>query len=243
MGLLNEQKAPFVAFIGSIYEVSLKVLELILRVVPLGVFALIASVIATQGFGLVARLFVYVLGLIAAISVMTLLYALALLITGAGPGRFFRAFFPAFSFAFGTASSNAALPLVLENAERYGLRDELRAFALPFGTALKRDGAAILQGFNAVFVAQLFNVPLTPALVGAVFLSALLVSFSTAGVPGAGIIMMTTVLGAAGLPLEGVALVAGVDRFTDGFRTALNVIGNTANAALLGRWENRSDRR
>ncbi|CAA9553161.1 MAG: hypothetical protein AVDCRST_MAG86-194 [uncultured Truepera sp.] len=104
------------------------------------------------------------------------------------------------------------------------------------------DGAAILQGFNAVFVAQPFGVPLTPALVGAIFLSALLVSFSTAGVLGSGIIM-TTVLGAAGVPLEGVALVAGVDRFTDGFRTALDVVGNTANAVLLGRWEDRSGRR
>lgn len=237
LGFLDERKAPFVALIGSVYEVSLKVLELLLRVVPLGVFALIASVIATQGFDLLTRLLVYVLGLVAAIAVMTLVYALVLLAAGGAPGRFFRAFFPAFSFAFGTASSNAALPLLLENAEHYGLRGDLRAFALPFGTALKRDGAAILQGFNAVFVAQLFGVPLTPALVGAIFLSALLVSFSTAGVPGAGIIMMTTVLGAAGLPLEGVALVAGVDRFTDGFRTALNVIGNSANAALLGRWE------
>lgn len=237
LSVLGDSKAPFVALLQSIYDISLKVLEIILRIVPFGVFALIASVIATQGFGLVVRLLVYVLGLILALGLMTLLYALALLLAGARPGRFFRSFFPAFSLAFGTASSNAALPLVLANAERYGLRDELRSFAIPFGTALKRDGAAILQGFNAVFVAQLFDVPLTPALIGAIFVSALLVSFSTAGVPGSGIIMMTTVLGAAGLPLEGIALVAGVDRFTDGFRTALNVIGNTANAALLGRWE------
>lgn len=238
---LGEQKAPFVALTRSVYEITLKVLEIILKIVPLGVFALIAGVVATQGFEVVSRLLVYVLGLVLALAVMALLYALALLLAGARPGRFFRAFFPAFSFAFGTASSNATLPLLLENAAAYGLRSELRSFALPFGTALKRDGAAILQGFNAVFVAQLFGVPLTPALVGAIFLSALLVSFSTAGVPGAGIIMMTTVLSAAGLPLEGVALVAGVDRFTDGFRTALNVIGNTANAALLGRWEGEAD--
>lgn len=237
LSFLDEQKDPFVALIRSVYEVTLKVLALILYVVPFGVFALIASVIATQGFGLLARLLVYILGLILAILVMTLLYAGALLATGARPRAFFKSFAPAFSLAFGTASSNAALPLLLENAEPYGLQKDLRAFALPFGTALKRDGAGILQGFNAVFIAQLYGVPLTPGLIGAVFLSALLVSFSTAGVPGAGIIMMTTVLAAAGLPLEGVALVAGIDRFTDGFRTTLNVVGNAANAALLGRWE------
>lgn len=241
LGFLDDRKAPFVALIQSVYDVSLKVLALILVVVPFGVFALIASVIATQGFGLLARLLVYILGLVLAIFVMTLLYAVALFFTGARPKDFFRSFAPAFSLAFGTASSNAALPLLLENAEPYGLRNDLRAFALPFGTALKRDGAAILQGFNAVFIAQLYGVPLTPTLIGAVFLSALLVSFSTAGVPGAGIIMMTTVLAAAGLPLEGVALVAGIDRFTDGFRTTLNVIGNAANAALLGRWEASTD--
>ena len=186
---------------------------------------------------MLTRLAIYILGLILAILVMTLVYALILLLAGAQPQRFFRTFMPAFSLAFGTASSNAALPVILDNAERYGLREDLRAFAIPLGTALKRDGAAILQGFNAVFVAQLFGVSLTPALIGAIFLSALLVSFSTAGVPGSGIIMMTTVLSAAGLPLEGVALVAGIDRFTDGFRTTLNVIGNTANAVLLNRWE------
>ncbi len=237
LGRVGEAGAPFVAFVRSLYEVSLKVLELVLYAVPFGVFALIASVVATQGLGLLARLGVYVFGLVLAIFLMALVYAAVLATTGSRPGAFFRSFTPALTLAFGTASSNAALPLVLGNAERYGLRGDVRAFAIPFGTALKRDGAAILQGFNAVFVAQLYGVPLTPALVGAVFVSALLVSFSTAGVPGSGIIMMTTVLGAAGLPLEGVALVAGIDRFTDGFRTALNVLGNAANAALLGRWE------
>ena len=240
LGRLGEAGAPFVAFVRSLYEVSLKVLELVLYVVPFGVFALIASVVAAQGLGLLARLGVYVLGLVLAIFVMALVYAAVLAATGSRPGAFFRSFAPALTLAFGTASSNAALPVVLKNAERYGLRGDVLAFAVPFGTALKRDGAAILQGFNAVFVAQLYGVPLTPALVGAVFLSALLVSFSTAGVPGSGIIMMTTVLGAAGLPLEGVALVAGIDRFTDGFRTALNVLGNAANAALLDRWERKS---
>lgn len=234
---LGKQRLAFADLVQSVYDISLKILEIILRFVPVGVFALIASVIATQGLGLIARLGIYILGLILAILVMTLVYVLVLLFARAKPVQFFRIFLPAFSLAFGTASSNAALPLILENAKTYGLRSDLRAFAIPLGTALKRDGAAILQGFNAVFVAQLFGVALTPSLVGAIFVSALLVSFSTAGVPGSGIIMMTTVLSAAGLPLEGVALVAGIDRFTDGFRTTLNVIGNTANAALLNRWE------
>jgi Na+/H+-dicarboxylate symporter len=104
---------------------------------------------------------------------------------------------------------------------------------------LKRDGSAIYQSFNALFITQIYHIPLTTDLLVAIALSTLLVSFSTAGVPGSGIIMMTTVLSAAGLPLEGVAIVAGVDRLTDGFKTIVNITGTIVNAVMLSRWENR----
>jgi len=120
------------------------------------------------------------------------------------------------------------------------MREDIASFAIPLGTALKRHGSAILQGFNALFIAQLYQIPLTPSLMLAIALSTFLVSFSTAGVPGAGIIMMTTVLSAAGLPVEGVALVAGVARLTNGLKTVLNVIGNTVNAVILSHWESTS---
>jgi Na+/H+-dicarboxylate symporter len=125
----------------------------------------------------------------------------------------------------------------LREIQEYGLPEDIASFAIPLGTVLKRDGSAILQGFNALFIAQVYGVPLSPSLLLAIALSGLLVSFSTPGVPGSALITMTTVLSAAGLPLEGVALVAGVDRLTDGFKTVLNVIGNTVNAILLNYWE------
>ncbi|MDQ0218177.1 dicarboxylate/amino acid:cation symporter [Peribacillus cavernae] len=238
MNLVKEKTKPFLALIESFYAIIEKVLEIILKAAPIGVFALIASVIATQGFDTVIKLLWYVLGLIAAILLMAVFYYLFLLVVKAKPNHFFISFLPAFSLAFGTASSNAALPVAMDNAQNnYGMKRDITSFALPFGTAVKRDGAGILQGFNALFIAQLFDVPITASLIIAIFVSALLVSFSTAGVPGAGIIMMTTVLSAAGLPLEGVAIVAGVDRLTDGFRTALNMVGNTANAAIVNKWE------
>ena len=180
-----------------------------------------------------------VIGLLAAIGAMAVFYLALLAITGARPLAYLRHFGEALSFALGTASSNATLPIALNNARAYGAPHQLSAFALPFGTALKRDGAAVLQGFNALFVAQLFGVEVTLTLAATIFTTGLLVSFSTAGVPGAGLVAMSTVLSAAGLPLEGVAVVAGVDRFTDGFRTSLNVMGNTANAMLLSRLEGR----
>jgi proton glutamate symport protein len=159
----------------------------------------------------------------------------------ARPLHFFRSLFPALSLAFGTASSNAALPIALQNVqESYGLRPEIATFALPLGTALKRDGSAILQGFNALFIAQVYQVPLTSSMLLAIAVSTLLVSFSTPGVPGSALITMTTVLSAAGLPIEGVAIVAGVDRLTDGFKTVLNIVGNTTNAIILSHWEPQS---
>lgn len=235
MRALPADSAPLRRLIESGYTVTLKVLEFVLKLAPLGVFALITSVIASQGLDLLLRLGMYVVGLTLALALMAIFYLLLLGISGARPLAFVKHFGQSLGFAFGTASSGATLPLALGNARSYGMSESLASFALPFGTALKRDGAAVLQGFNALFVAQLFNIDITTSLLITVFTTGLLVSFSTAGVPGAGLVAMTTVLGAAGLPLEGVAVVAGVDRFTDGLRTALNVMGNCANAALLDR--------
>lgn len=236
--LAKEQAKPFIELLESIYIISEKILSVILYIAPLGVFALISSVIATQGLGLIARLFVYVLGLFVSSAIMIGFYVVILFILKAEPAKFFTSLAQSLSLAFGTASSNAALPVVLQNVqENYGLREDIASFAIPLGTALKRDGSAILQGFNAIFIAQIYHFPLTPSLLLAIALSSLLVSFSTPGVPGSALITMTTVLTAAGLPLEGIAIVAGVDRLTDGFKTVLNVIGNTVNAILLSHWE------
>ncbi|MGG5254691.1 dicarboxylate/amino acid:cation symporter [Neobacillus sp. SM06] len=238
MRLVGEKANPFLSFIQSFHLIIEKIISVVLKLSPIGVFALISSVIATQGFSLVQKLFLYIIGLLIALLMMILVYILLLSILKISPRRFWKSFYPSFSIAFGTASSNAALPVAIENARKdFNMKEEIASFAIPLGTALKRDGAVILQGFNALFVAQLFGVHLTAAMVITIMISAIIVSFSTAGVPGAGIIMMTTVLTAAGLPLEGIALVAGVDRLTDGFRTLLNVIGNIANAAILNKWE------
>ncbi|XHX76255.1 MAG: dicarboxylate/amino acid:cation symporter [Stenomitos frigidus ULC029] len=236
--LAGAKASSFVAFIESCYAIFEKILGFILYTAPLGVFALISSVIATEGLAIIIRLFIYVLGLLLGSLLMIALYAFILYVLQAKPVHFFRSLMPALSLAFGTASSNAALPVLLKTVQTdYGLRENIASFAIPLGTALKRDGSAILQGFNALFIAQVYQVPVTPSLVLAIALSSLLVSFSTPGVPGSGIITMTTVLAAAGLPLEGIAIVAGVDRLVDGFKTVLNLVGNVTNAVILSRWE------
>jgi Na+/H+-dicarboxylate symporter len=238
MQLAKERAEPFLQLIESIYHISEKTLSIILYVAPVGVFALMSSTIATQGLDLVAKLFLYVVGLVICSAIMISIDMLALLLLKAEPIRFLRSMSEAIALAFGTASSNAALPVVLQNIqEKYGLREEIASFAIPLGTALKRDGAAILQGFNALFVVQIYQVPLTPSLFMAIAVSSLLVSFSTPGVPGAALITMATVLSASGLPLEAIALVAGIDRLTDGLKTVVNIIGNSVNAIILSRWE------
>ncbi len=233
----GEKARPFVAFVESVYAISEKILLGILYVAPIGVFALISSTVAVQGFSILSRLLTYMVAVVLAIAIMVVIYGGLLGLVKAKPIHFFQSFFPSFSLGFGTASSNAALPIALNNAETYGLSPAIASFAIPLGTALKRDGMAVGQAINALFVAQLYDVPITASLLSAIFLSTLLVSFSTAGVPGAGIVMMTTVLTATGLPLEGVAILAGVDRLMDSFHTTLNLIGNVANAAILERWE------
>jgi proton glutamate symport protein len=234
----GDRAKPFVAFVESIYAISEKILFLILYAAPVGVFALMSSVIAIQGIGILGKLLTYMVGVVLAIMLMIGFYGILLAIFRAKPLHFFQSFSPSLILAFGTASSNAALPVALQNAqESYGLSPTISSFAIPLGTALKRDGMAVGQGFNALFIAQLYDVPLTPSFLVAVVLSTLLVSFSTAGVPGAGIVMMATIFTAAGLPLEGVAILAGVDRLMDSFHTLLNVIGNAAHAVMLERWE------
>ncbi len=235
---IGDRATAFLQVIDSTYGITETVLSIVLYLAPAGVFALITSVVAIQGLGLIARLFLYVAGLFVASIVMMLIYMVILAVLRVRPVQFLQAFFPAFSIGFGTASSNAVLPIALQNAQEvYGMREEIASFAIPLGTALKRDGSAILQGFNALFITQIYHIPLTIPLLAAIALSSFFVSFSTPGVPGSAIIMMTTVLSAAGLPVEGVTIVAGIDRLTDGFKTVTNVLGNFANAAILDYWE------
>jgi Na+/H+-dicarboxylate symporter len=236
--LAGDKAKPFVAFIDSVYHISEKTLSVILYVAPFGVFALMSSTIATQGLEVVAKLLLYVLGLAIASAIVISLDVLILFILKAEPIRFFQSLSEAIALGFGTASSNAAMPVVLRNIqEKYGMREEIASFAIPLGTALKRDSAAIFQGFNALFVTQVYHVPLTPSLLSAIAISSLLVSFSTPGVPGSDLITMATVLSASGLPLETIALVAGIDRLTDGLKTVVNIIGNSTNAIILSYWE------
>jgi len=163
--------------------------------------------------------------------------------TGISPLKFFKTVSPAMIFAFSSASSVGTLPINIECSEKLGVKKEIASFVLPLGATINMDGTAIYQGVSAVFIATCFGIDLTFAQMLTIVLTATVASIGTAGVPGAGLVMLTMVLQSVGLPLEGVALVAGVDRIFDMGRTVTNITGDAACAAVVNAWEAKKENR
>jgi Na+/H+-dicarboxylate symporter len=146
------------------------------------------------------------------------------------------------AYAFSTSSSNATLPITLETVEKkVGVKNEIAAFTVPLGATINMDGTAIMQGVATVFIATAFNIELGLRDYIAVILTATLASIGTAGVPGVGLIMLALVLQQVGLPVEGIALIIGVDRLLDMMRTAVNVTGDATVSAIVARSEGKFD--
>ena len=228
--LTGERGARLIPIAEGLNEVFLKLMDLVIRLSPIGVFALILPVVAQQGIGVLLPL----LGLVA---VCYLAYAAhVLLVYGTAVkwlgkcalGRFFREMGKPMLFGFSSASSVGALPFNLEATKRLGVSEEVSGFVLPLGTTVNMDGTAIYQGVCVVFIARAFGMELTLVQQLSVVLTSVLASIGTAGAPGSGMIMLAMVLQSAGLPVEGIALVAGIDRILDMGRTAVNITGDAA---------------
>ena len=163
------------------------------------------------------------------------------------PLRFFRQALPAMVFAFSSASSAGSLPFSMEAAERLGVPHPVRSFILPLGATINMDGTAIYQGVCALFIANAYGLTLSPAQQLTVIVTCTLASIGTAGVPGAGAVMLSMVLQSVGLPVEGVGLVLGIDRVLDMARTTVNITGDLACCVVVTRktqrTKNRTDRR
>jgi len=143
------------------------------------------------------------------------------------------------SVAFSTASSNGTLPVTIETAtERCGVSESIASFTLPLGATINMDGTAIMQGVAVVFLAQIYGVDLTPAAFLTVVLTATMASIGTAGVPGVGLITLSMVIESVNLPVEGIALIIGVDRLLDMSRTVVNITGDAVCTLLIARSEN-----
>ena len=158
------------------------------------------------------------------------------------PIVFYRNFYPVMAYAFSTSSSNATLPVTLETVEhRLGVKNEVASFTVPLGATINMDGTAIMQGVATVFIAQAYDVDISMTGYLMVVLTATLASIGTAGVPGVGLITLALVLQQVGLPVEGIALIIGVDRLLDMMRTAVNVCGDAAVATIVAKSEDKFD--
>ena len=240
--LVGDEAAGLRSGIEQINLVFMKVMELILKLSPIGVFCLLTPVVAENGAKIVGSLAMVLL----CAYVSYFLHAVIVYSTtvrtlgGVRPIDFFKGMAPAMIFAFSSASSVGTLPLTLECSEKLGADKEVSAFVLPLGATINMDGTAIYQGVCAIFIAACFGIELTLAQMATIVITATLASIGTAGVPGAGMVMLAMVLQSVGLPVEGIALVAGVDRIFDMGRTVLNITGDASCAVIVSKLEKKN---
>jgi Na+/H+-dicarboxylate symporter len=224
--------------------VMMEVVTVVMHVAPYGVFALMAKTFALQGLGLIMPMIAY----FGTVVVVLLLHATGTLmlllrsLSGISPLMFLRKMRTVQIFAFSTSSSNATIPVTLRTTERrLGVDNPTASFIVPFGATINMDGTSIMQGVATIFIANVYGVDLGLSGYLTVIGMAVLASIGTAGVPGVGLIMLAMVFNQVGLPVEGIALIMGVDRLLDMMRTAVNVTGDAAITSIVAKSEGSLD--
>ncbi len=232
-------------FVGTCNDMCMKAMEMILKLSPIGVFCLLCPVVAENGPAVLGSLaMVLLVAYLCYVVHAVLVYSVAVkTMGGVGPVKFFKGMMPAIMMAFSSASSVGTLPLNLECSEKLGADRDVASFVLPLGATINMDGTAIYQGVCAVFIATCFGINLSFSQMLTIVLTATLASIGTAGVPGAGMVMLAMVLQSVGLPVEGIALVAGIDRIFDMGRTVVNITGDASCALVVSRLQRRRDAR
>ena len=237
------EKGKMIAnIVDSMNEVVMKVLMMIIKLTPIGVFCLMADVVAVNGAKVVGSLALIVgVAYIGYILHLVIVYSLSIkFLAGMSPIKFFKGMAAAMLTAFTTTSSNATLPVNIECCNDMGAEPEISSFVLPLGATINMDGTAIYQAVATVFIACCYGVDLTIGQMAMVVVTATLASIGTAGVSGAGMIMLSMVLLQVGLPVEGIAIIAGVDKLFDMGRTTLNITGDATCAMWLSKVERRN---
>ncbi len=232
------------SFFNDLSVVIMRLVTILMNLAPFGVFALLATLFTTVSIETFGNLIVYFLVVLFVLFAHALItYPLILkLFTGLNPIIFIKKMRDAAIFAFSTASSNATIPVTLETVtKKLGVKNSIGSFTVPLGATINMDGTAIMQGVATVFIAQVFSQDLTLADYITVILTATLASIGTAGVPGVGLIMLAMVLDQVGLPVEGIALIIGVDRLLDMTRTAVNVTGDSMVSVIVAKTEQQFD--
>jgi len=236
---MGDKGKPLADFFRSLNAVMMKLTDWIMYLAPVGVFALLAEVVAEQGFDAITALAGYVGVVIGALLIhgVIVLPLLGWLLGGVPPWRFFAGVRKALMVAFSTASSAATLPVTMECCEeQLEVEPRVAGFVLPLGATVNMDGTALYESVAAIFIAQVYGIELSLGDQVLVFITATTAAVGAAGIPGAGLITMTLVLTAVGLPIEGIGLILAVDRLLDMVRTTVNVAGDATGAVVVNRW-------
>jgi Na+/H+-dicarboxylate symporter len=239
--LVGKQAQPVYNFFEGFAEIMYKLTAIIMKVAPIGILGLVAPVVGEYGLAVLMPLLKVIIAVaLACVVHMIFIYSMAVKkFAKMSPITFFKGMAPAAIVAFSTCSSAGTLPVTLKNTqENLGVSKKISSFVLPLGATINMDGTAIYQGVAVVFIAQFYGLELSLLQLTMVVLTAVLASIGAAGVPGAGVIMLAMVLSSAGLPLEGIALVAGIDRILDMFRTTTNILGDASAAVVVAATEN-----
>lgn len=234
--LVGEKAQPVFRFFDGFAEIMYKITGIVMKLAPIGIFGLLAPIVGEYGLSVLMPLIKIILAvLIACLVHAAIVYSSAVkMFANMNPLKFFKGISPAAIVAFSTASSAGTLPVTMKNTEEnLGVSKRISSFVLPLGATINMDGTAIYQGAAVIFIAQFYGLDLTFIEMLTVVLMTVLASIGTAGVPGAGLVMLTMVLTSIGLPLEGIALIAGIDRILDMMRTTVNIVGDASAAVVI----------
>ncbi len=240
ISLLDKKKMqPVLSFFEAINDIMVKIVEIVIKIAPYGVFALIAAVVGTFGVDILMSLVRYSAVTIGGLIILAFTYpAVVTLFTKYPYFKFWRGIYEAQLIAFSTCSSSATLPVTMECAEdNIGVSKQISSFVLPLGATINMNGTALYQGVTAVFIAQVYGMSLGLGDQLAIVLTATLASIGAAGAPAMGVLMLVIVLRQIGIPLEGIALVLGVERILDMSRTVINITGDIAAATVIAHSE------
>lgn len=237
--IAGEKAQPFANLVESANAVFIEVMDMIIHFSPIGIICLISPVIAENGPKIIGSL-ALVIGIAYVGYALHMLITYSIMVAGIAkvdPVKFFRGIAPAMVMAFSSASSVGTLPLNIDCTKKLGGRKDIVSFVLPLGATINMDGTAIYQAVCTVFIATCYGVNLSMSQILTVIVTATIASIGTAGVPGAGVVMLAMVLQAVGLPVDGIALVLGVDRIFDMGRTVVNITGDSACALCVSALE------
>ncbi len=241
MTIISREKAePMIKFMESLGHIVIAIIELVMKAAPIGVFCLIFSVTARFGYDLLIQLLMYVVTVVGSLAVFLFLgYPIVLkYVAQRRPMEFFRKVKIVMLTAFSTSSSNATLPTTMRVGEQeLGLPREIAGFVLPLGATMNMNGTALFEGATVLFLAQVFGIELSLGAQLIVVLMSVVTAIGVAGIPGGSIPLLMMVLGLVGVPMEGIAIILGVDRILDMCRTVLNVTGDLVTATIVQRFE------